>query len=98
MSDSEALIKFDHVTLGYGAHVIISDLHVRLHKGQIIALIGGSGSGKTTILRATTGQLKPQAGRVELLGHDISKISKKNWILCVSRWVCCFSMVRCLQI
>lgn len=78
VSDSEALIKFDHVTLGYGAHVIISDLHVRLHKGQIIALIGGSGSGKTTILRATTGQLKPQAGRVELLGHDISKISKKK--------------------
>lgn len=76
MSDSETLLQFDHVTLGYGPNVIISDLHVRLQKGQIIALIGGSGSGKTTILRAATGQLKPQAGYITLFGQDLNSISK----------------------
>jgi phospholipid/cholesterol/gamma-HCH transport system ATP-binding protein len=43
--------------------------------GQVVAVMGGSGSGKTTMLRAATGQLKARAGKVEVFGKDMGRVS-----------------------
>lgn len=43
--------------------------------GQVVAVMGGSGSGKTTMLRAATGQLQARAGKVEVFGHDMSQVT-----------------------
>lgn len=68
----EVILQLDNVSLGYGDRTILSDLNVRVHKGEVVALIGGSGSGKTTLLRAATGQITPQVGKITLYGQDIS--------------------------
>jgi ABC-type Mn2+/Zn2+ transport system ATPase subunit len=59
-----ALIGFDHVTLGYGRHVVLSDLTFDILAGDFLGLVGPNGAGKTTILRAILGSLAPLAGTV----------------------------------
>ena len=59
-----ALITFDHATLGYGRRVVLSDLSFEIPEGDFLGVVGPNGSGKTTIVRAILGTLKPIAGAV----------------------------------
>jgi phospholipid/cholesterol/gamma-HCH transport system ATP-binding protein len=51
---------------------------MRFSRGQVVALMGGSGSGKTTILRLLGGQLMPSAGRVLFEGRDIGQLKREE--------------------
>jgi branched-chain amino acid transport system ATP-binding protein len=53
---------------GYGAVEVIKDLDLVVHAGEVVALLGVNGAGKTTIVRTLSGQLKPSAGEVWLKG------------------------------
>ena len=56
------------------------DLSFTLHKGELLAIMGGSGTGKTTLLSLLNGSLKPQEGSITINGHDISEPNVKNLI------------------
>jgi ABC-type Mn2+/Zn2+ transport system ATPase subunit len=56
------LVRFEHVTLGYGDRTILSDLTFDLLEGDFLGLVGPNGAGKTTILRAILGTLQPKEG------------------------------------
>jgi ABC-type cobalamin/Fe3+-siderophores transport system ATPase subunit len=58
------LIEFQNVTLGYGHKVVLRDLSFTIHAGEFFGIVGANGSGKTTILRALLGILKPQRGNI----------------------------------
>ena len=58
------LISFDHATLGYGRHVVLSDISFDIPAGDFLGLVGPNGAGKTTILRAILGSLAPLEGTV----------------------------------
>lgn len=58
------LIAFDHADLGYGRRRVIADLNLVLSSGDFLGVVGPNGSGKTTILKAMLGILKPMKGRV----------------------------------
>jgi ABC-type Mn2+/Zn2+ transport system ATPase subunit len=60
------LVRFDHVTLGYGRRVVLSDLSFEIPEGDFLGLVGPNGAGKTTILRAILGSLAPRSGTVTL--------------------------------
>lgn len=77
-SRSEKVVEFKDVSLGYGSRIVLSGVNLSIHKGQLIALIGGSGSGKSTILRGVTGQIRPMAGEAKLFTQVINNISKKE--------------------
>ena len=62
-------LRFDHVTLAYGARRIWSDLSLQIAPGTFTAVIGPNGSGKTSLLRAILGLVPLAAGRMEVLGH-----------------------------
>jgi ABC-type Mn2+/Zn2+ transport system ATPase subunit len=61
-----AVVSIRGATLGYGRHAVLSDLSLRIVAGELFGLVGPNGSGKTTILRAILGLLRPAAGTVEL--------------------------------
>ena len=63
-----------HLTVEYGNDPILNDVSLDLHAGEFIAVMGDNGSGKTTLLRCLMGLLKPQAGRVEVLGHNTGRV------------------------
>ena len=58
------LVRFDRVTLVYGAKAILSDISFEIPAGDFLGLVGPNGAGKTTVLRAILGSLAPMAGTV----------------------------------
>ena len=60
------VVEFDCVSFGYGAELVLQDIHLHLHSGQFAALVGPSGAGKTTLLKILLGLLTPTRGHVTL--------------------------------
>jgi phospholipid/cholesterol/gamma-HCH transport system ATP-binding protein len=71
-------IEFQHVRMGYGDTVILDDISVILPGGGISAVLGGSGGGKTTMLRHIIGLAKPLRGRILLGGNDLFALPDKE--------------------
>ncbi|QAU35837.1 ABC transporter ATP-binding protein [Janthinobacterium sp. 17J80-10] len=65
------LVEIRDVHFGYGERSILSGLNMAFPRGKVVAVMGGSGSGKTTILRLIGGQLRPQAGTVTVDGQHV---------------------------
>lgn len=65
------LVEIRALHFGYGDRQILSALDMDFPRGKVIAVMGGSGSGKTTILRLIGGQLMPQAGSVTVGGKPV---------------------------
>ncbi|SEL69309.1 phospholipid/cholesterol/gamma-HCH transport system ATP-binding protein [Roseateles sp. YR242] len=70
------LIEVRGVTCGYADRVILSNVNLSLARGKVLALIGSSGGGKTTLLRLLTRQLRPQAGQVLFDGQDLAPMAQ----------------------
>ncbi|MDE2081839.1 MAG: ATP-binding cassette domain-containing protein [Burkholderiales bacterium] len=69
---SETFIEIDHVTFGYDAsRVILGDLSLRFPRGKVTAILGGSGCGKTTLLRLIGGMYAASRGRVVFDGETV---------------------------
>jgi len=67
--DSTPVLQAKHMCAGYGAVEVVKDLDLVVHSGEVVALLGVNGAGKTTIVRALSGQLKPSGGEVWFKGH-----------------------------
>ena len=63
-------VEFAAVTKKYGALVALRDVSMAVEPGEMFGLIGPDGAGKTTAIRIMCGLLKPDAGRVRVMGHD----------------------------
>lgn len=69
-----------------GGQWVHSDVNLSVNKGEIIAIIGGSGSGKTTILRSLLMLMKPTAGTLKIFGEDIAHLSYNQALKLRQRW------------
>jgi phospholipid/cholesterol/gamma-HCH transport system ATP-binding protein len=74
--DTEALIEVKHLSFNRGERVIYDDVSLKIRRGQITAIMGPSGTGKTTLLRLIGGQLVPDRGEVLLDGKNIAAMSR----------------------
>jgi phospholipid/cholesterol/gamma-HCH transport system ATP-binding protein len=68
---AESVIDVRDVSTTLGGNSIHRDLSLTVSRGEVVALIGGSGTGKSVLLREIIGLLKPQAGRIELFGQSV---------------------------
>ncbi len=68
----EHALSLRNVSLIYNNRTLVHDLNLNVSKGQIAAIVGPSGAGKTTTLKLITGLSKPSQGTVELLGQNIT--------------------------
>ncbi len=73
---TEAVIKVSDLHYGVGRRQIFDGLNLEVRRGQVTALMGPSGTGKTTLLRLITGQTSPQQGRIEVFGQDVAGLRK----------------------
>jgi phospholipid/cholesterol/gamma-HCH transport system ATP-binding protein len=76
LSLADPLLSLQGVRFGYGERRILDDVTLSVRRGSIVALVGGSGSGKTTILRLIGGLLKPQQGVVRFEGIDLATLDR----------------------
>ncbi len=71
MHMSESLINFDGVKKAFGSKVIYRDLNLSIPKGSVFTILGGSGVGKSVMLKMLIGLLKPDAGRIIFDGENV---------------------------
>ncbi|PWY54198.1 ABC transporter ATP-binding protein [Legionella qingyii] len=83
---SEPIIEIKGLKNYLGGQWVHSDVNLTVEKGEILAIIGGSGSGKTTILRSLLMLLKPTAGEIKIFGQDISHLNMEQSFLLRRRW------------
>ena len=74
--DSETFIEFENVSFRRGDRLIFDGLNMAIPRGQISAIMGPSGTGKTTLLRMIGGQLKADAGQVKVNGRDVAEMNR----------------------
>jgi ATP-binding cassette subfamily B protein len=75
LGDVKGAIAFDHVTFAYGDKAVLHDIDLQIPAGQIIAVVGETGAGKTTMARLIARFYDPNEGRVTLDGVDLRSIS-----------------------
>jgi branched-chain amino acid transport system ATP-binding protein len=68
------LLTAENLELAYGEVSVCRDLSVEIAEGEIVALIGANGAGKSTTLRAIAGQLRPRAGTIMFGGQDVTRL------------------------
>jgi phospholipid/cholesterol/gamma-HCH transport system ATP-binding protein len=67
----EAAVRVEGVVTRFGSQVVHDGVDFAVARGEVVALIGGSGTGKSVLLREIIGLVRPTAGRIELLGARI---------------------------
>jgi phospholipid/cholesterol/gamma-HCH transport system ATP-binding protein len=72
------LVCLRNVRFAYGEREVLRGIDLSVHRGQVVAIMGGSGCGKTTLLRLIGGQLRASAGRVEVDGQDLAQLSRDD--------------------
>jgi phospholipid/cholesterol/gamma-HCH transport system ATP-binding protein len=75
---SDAFIQIDQVTFGYDQRVILSEVSVTFPRGKVVAIMGGSGCGKTTLLRLIGGMISPQKGSITFDGEVVNARNKER--------------------
>ena len=74
---NDPLVRLDSVRFAYGEREILRGIDLTVHRGQVVAIMGGSGCGKTTLLRLIGGQLRAVSGKVEVDGQDLGRLSTR---------------------
>jgi branched-chain amino acid transport system ATP-binding protein len=71
---SEIALRLRGIRASYGARDVLDGIDLDVASGEVLALLGHNGAGKTTALRVVVGLKRPEAGTVCLLGHDIARL------------------------
>jgi len=69
------ILNVDNISVHYGSINALRDISFTLNEGEIVALIGANGAGKSTSLNTVSGLLRPTTGKVEYLGNDITTVT-----------------------
>ena len=77
MAEPSEVIRFDGVRLAFGRNVVLREVSFTLHRGETLVLLGVTGTGKTLILKLALGLLQPDAGRIRVLGTDITDLEEE---------------------
>lgn len=71
----DALLRLDKVDLGYGEMQVVFGVSMHVGRHELIGLVGGNGSGKSTILRAVSGMIRPRGGSIFFDGEDVGGLN-----------------------
>ena len=77
MSMSEPLLELNNVSVSFDGFFALTDLRLKLFKGELKSIIGPTGAGKTTFLDVITGKVRPTKGTVTFKGRSLLGISEQ---------------------
>jgi phospholipid/cholesterol/gamma-HCH transport system ATP-binding protein len=84
--ESDPVISLEGIVNAFGRHVVHDDLDLAVRRGEILGLVGGSGTGKSVLLRTIIGLRPPQGGRVRVLGTDVYAAPPRQRRALQARW------------
>ena len=73
------LIRLENVYKSFGTKKVLNGVNLEIEKGESLVILGGSGTGKSVLLKHIIGLLKPDKGKVFIDGKDVTNFSKKEW-------------------
>ncbi len=82
----ETIISIRGLRNQFGDQVIHDNLDLDVYRGEILGIVGGSGTGKSVLLRTITGLNKPAAGTIEVFGRDLALLSAAERVAFEQRW------------
>ena len=75
---SDVLVDIENLHFAYDGRPVLQGINMKIPRGKVVAIMGGSGCGKTTLLRCIGGQLRPTGGSVRLGSHVVSAMSEEQ--------------------
>jgi len=78
MKNSNPLVALEGVSIAQAEHAVLKDVHLEVLSGELVYLIGKTGSGKSSLLRCLYGDLPMTHGKGTVCGHDLSLCNRKN--------------------
>jgi len=82
--NNDKIIEVNHLQATYGSTIVLKDVSFSVKQGEIFAILGGSGSGKSTILKHLIGLKQPAAGKIIVLNKNMGTANEKT-----RRKICC---------
>jgi len=82
----EPVLRMSKVCTRFGSHVVHQDVDLEVLRGEVFAIVGGSGSGKTVLLREMVMLQRPTSGTIEMLGADITALTEEESLALRKRW------------
>ena len=84
--EREAVIRVRGLVAGFGDTIVLDHLSLDVYRGEILGLVGGSGAGKSVLMRSIIGLLPKREGTIEVLGVDRDKASEEEMRAVERRW------------
>lgn len=76
---AEAVISLRQLNITFGTHAVLDNIDLDVYKGETLAVLGPSGTGKSTVLRSMIGLLEPNGGQIFIQGEDVSGLDEDGW-------------------
>lgn len=73
-NEREAILRVRGLTVGFGGRTVLENLDLDVYRGEILGFVGGSGTGKSVLMRTVLRLNQRQAGTIEILGKDFDKV------------------------
>lgn len=82
----EVVIPIRGLVNQFGRQVVHENLDLDVLRGEVLGVVGGSGTGKSVLLRTILGLNRPKAGTIRVLGQDVGRLSDAEWRKLQARW------------
>ncbi|WP_417710692.1 ABC transporter ATP-binding protein [Roseibium aggregatum] len=84
--DSDNVLSVRDITVGFGSKIILQDLDLDVRRGEVLGFVGGSGTGKSVLMRTILGLTPRRTGKISVFGHDLSTATAKERTAIERRW------------
>src|SRR5450631_598267 len=82
----QAVIEVRDLVVGFGEHVVLDHLDLDVFRGEVLGFVGGSGAGKSVLMRTIIGLLPKRKGRIEVFGVDLDGADAQTRQAVERRW------------
>jgi phospholipid/cholesterol/gamma-HCH transport system ATP-binding protein len=77
---SRCFVELEGIHKAFGSNKVLRGVDLSVQHGKVLTILGGSGSGKSVLLKHMIGLLHPDRGRVEVDGRDMTELAERDWI------------------
>jgi phospholipid/cholesterol/gamma-HCH transport system ATP-binding protein len=85
-TNREPIIAIQGLVNRFGRQIVHDGLDLEVRRGEVIGVVGGSGTGKSVLLRTIVGLNRPAAGRITVLGEEVTRLGAAEWRRMQTRW------------
>ena len=85
-TQADLLVRVHGLVTRIGDHVIHDGIDLEVRRGEVLGVVGGSGAGKSVLLRTIVGLNRPVAGTIEVFGHELRNLSERERHKLEARW------------